>query len=392
MTPATIDLDEAGRHVWDAIVVGAGPAGALAARRFALAGVNVLLVDKKSFPRAKVCGSCVNRRALAVLNDEGLGTLVDRIGGIALEQFHLGVRGYSIDRHAFLGKAISRARFDNALVEAAIAAGARFLAETHATIEGCDHSTRGVRLERNGRTIPTRARVVAAASGLGNAALEGEPSIRTRIAARSKIGAGLVVEAGSSAYNDQTIHMAIGRHGYVGLVRVEDGSLNVAAAFDKAFIKACETPARAAAAILREAGFPAIESSDDASWRGTVALSRSTRPVATRRLVLLGDAAGYIEPFTGEGIGWALSSAAAVVPIALKGIERWTSEIEREWIETHRRLIGRSTLVCRGLAFTLRRPRLAAIAAKLVERTPAIADMIIRRINASPTVCPQISN
>ncbi len=392
MTPATIDLDEAQRHVWDAIVVGAGPAGALAARRFALAGVNVLLVDKKAFPRAKVCGSCVNRRALAVLNDEGLGTLVDRIGGIALEHFHLGVRGCSIHRHALLGKAISRTRFDNALVEAAIAAGARFLAETHATIEVCDNTTRGVRLERHGRTIHARARVVAAASGLGNAALEGEPSIRTRIAARSRIGAGRVVDAGSSAYNDKTIHMAIGRHGYVGLVRVEDGSLNVAAAFDKAFIKACESSARAAAAVLREAGFPAIESDDDGSWRGTVALSRSTRPVAARRLIILGDAAGYIEPFTGEGIGWALSSASAGVPIALEGIERWTSAIEREWIETHRLLIGRSTLVCRGLAFTLRRPRLAGLVAKLAERTPAIADMIIRRINASPTVCPQISN
>ena len=65
---------------WDAIVIGAGPAGAFTALQLARAGARTLLVDRKPFPRAKVCGGCVNARAVAILERAGLGDSMREIG------------------------------------------------------------------------------------------------------------------------------------------------------------------------------------------------------------------------------------------------------------------------------------------------------------------------
>ena len=53
--------------------------------------------------------------------------------------------------------------------------------------------------------------------------------------------------------------------------------------------------------------------------------------------MLLGDAAGYSEPFTGEGIGWALASAVTAVPVAINNLRRWDSHAVRQWEANQRR-------------------------------------------------------
>ena len=68
---ATVQFDEAVNQTWDVIVVGAGPAGSLTARELARLGRRVLLVDKASFPRPKVCGCCLSGSALAALSVGG---------------------------------------------------------------------------------------------------------------------------------------------------------------------------------------------------------------------------------------------------------------------------------------------------------------------------------
>ncbi len=128
--PATMNAERAAAIPWDALVIGAGPAGALAAQRLARGGRRVLLVDAKTFPRDKVCGGCVNARALEVLHEAGLGHVLADVETVELREYvvHLGRR---VVAFPFVGGiAVSRSAFDAALVRAAIAAGAEFLPGT----------------------------------------------------------------------------------------------------------------------------------------------------------------------------------------------------------------------------------------------------------------------
>ena len=370
---------------WDAIVVGAGPSGALAARQLSLAGVRVLLVEKKRFPRPKVCGACLSVAALAELRSAGLGSLVQRLGGIELKEFQLRFRGRLVRLGMVGGAAVSRTQLDAELAAAAVDAGSRFLDDTVALVETEREGVRHVRLMRQGRPALVAARVVLIAAGLGKCLVPTADLSRTRVASGSWIGAGCRLVEAPSAYGNHAVFMAVGTGGYVGMVRVEDGSLNVAAALDPSLVRRFEAPGAAALEVLREAGAPGVLGLADAKWQGTAGLTRKTRPLAQDRLFLLGDAAGYVEPFTGEGIAWALASARAIEPLALRAIERWDARIAREWGHAHRRLVGRQQLVCRALALGLRQPWLVRLGFEIVERAPAAANAMLRHLN-TPSV------
>ena len=86
---ATLDCIDAARRFWDVVIVGAGPTGSLAARQLTLAGANVLLVDRLSFPRWKVCGCCLNGRAVSVLEQAGVLEEVRRAGAVSLTAVQL---------------------------------------------------------------------------------------------------------------------------------------------------------------------------------------------------------------------------------------------------------------------------------------------------------------
>jgi menaquinone-9 beta-reductase len=380
-----VPFDAVGLTTWDGVVIGAGPAGAMAARQLALGGRRVLLVEKKPFPRWKICGACLNGRALAALRLAGLGSLVTRLGAVRLEQFHVGFRGRTARVAMTDGVSISRSRLDAALVDAATAAGARFLDETHAVVGDVRDAARGVKLTHHGQSVEIAGRVVLVATGLGTLGLADASGAQTQIQAGSRIGAGCLIAGAPSFYDERTIYMAVGREGYVGSVRVEDGSLNVAAAFDPALVRRWGSPGPAAVAILDEAGFPPIRGIESAHWQGTARLSRRTSPVAAERLFVLGDAAGYVEPFTGEGIAWALASGQAVTPLAAQATDRWDPAIERAWSALHGRLIGRRQLVCRMVALALKRPWLASIGFELLAHVPASAGFVLKQLNAPPS-------
>ncbi|MFU8885861.1 MAG: NAD(P)/FAD-dependent oxidoreductase, partial [Cyanobacteriota bacterium] len=297
---------------WDVVVVGAGPAGGLAALDLAQRGLRVLLVEKREYPRWKVCGCCLNAQAQAVLAAVGQGQLIDAQGGLPLRRLQLGHRGQRASLALPDGRALSRERFDQALVEAAIGAGASFRASTTAQLGPADATGRVVTLQdRGGRQPQTvRAKVVLVAAGLAQRCIPASEAGAPIIQRHSRIGAGCVLPDAAAAYPAGSIHMAIGREGYVGLVRREDGQLNLAAAFDRQALQGAGG-ANAARAVLTSAGLPIPAGLEQARWQVTPALSRRAAVVAGERFLVLGDAAGYVEPFTGEGMAWALTAGAA---------------------------------------------------------------------------------
>ena len=367
---------------WDAIVIGAGPAGAMAARELARGGARVLLVEKQNFPREKVCGGCLNGHALGVLHSVGLGALPRLSGGAPLGSFRLGVRGREFPLELPVGMAVSRDLFDAGLVGAAIEAGAGFLARTEARVESDAGATRRVRLGRGRDDRTVEARVVLVAAGLGQTCLSAGSGLRVRIARGSRIGTGCFLEEVPHGYEAGTIHMAVGSAGYVGLVRLADGRLHVAGAIRPGALHESGGPGAVAETILSEAGFAPLPALRTAPWRGTARLTRRTHPIAETRVFLLGDAAGYVEPFTGEGIAWALAAGLSIGPLALRAIERWDPRLCVEWGRLHGRMVRRRQIACRAAAALLGRPLLVHAAFEAFTRVPGLAWRFLNHLNA----------
>jgi flavin-dependent dehydrogenase len=364
---------------WDVVVVGAGPAGATAAREAARRGQAVLLLDKAAFPRWKVCGCCLNRSAQATLSALGLGTLLHDLGAVPLQRCQLaaGARQAVIPLPGLV--AVSRERLDAALVEQARAAGVTFLPAAHASLGRATDSWRGLLVRRHGREWAVRARVVVLATGLHGAAV---PETAASTAPGSRVGAGTVAEAAPEFFQPGTVFMACGHHGYVGLVRLEDGRLDVAAALDPDGVKRAGGLGPAAADVLGAAGFPAVAGLADLAWRGTPLLTRRLARPAAERVLVIGDAAGYVEPFTGEGIAWALASGAAVAPLACRAARRWEAALELQWAAAYRGIVVRRQRLCRAVAGVLRHPAVTRALVAVLARLPGLAAPVVRELNA----------
>ena len=377
----TLTLEQAAGRTWPVVVVGAGPAGAVAAGLIARAGSRVLLVDRSSFPRAKVCGCCLNGRALSALADAGLADLPARLGAVPVTAFRLAAGGREAELPLDRGVSLSREAFDAALIRHAIECGADFLPATRAVHAATpSEETRALLVAGPSDQREIAARVVVAADGLGGSLLaEGRPA---RSRPGSRIGAGVVVDSASPFYAPGTIYMATGKPGYVGLVRLESGAIDIACALDPGAVRAAGGPGSIAASILSEVGWPVPPDLPSAAWRGTAPLTRQARRVSGHRLFGLGDATGYVEPFTGEGMAWAMSSAVALAPIAHAAALAWRPQLASLWQQTHRSVVTRRQRVCRVAAEVLRRPWLAALAVYCLARLPVLGRPVVRHLNA----------
>lgn len=377
----TLAIAEAAGRIWDVIVVGAGPAGALVALEIARAGRSVLMVDKADFPRYKVCGCCLNGRAVGFLTELGLDALLGNGQPVPLSAFRIGISGREASLRLPGGVALSRALLDTALATAAVGAGAAFLPRTEARLGALGPSARTLMLHQGSDVFPVQARLVVAADGLGNPFLRRVGSGAPIIARRSRIGAGVIADRAPPWYGSGCIYMACGAQGYVGLVRIEDGRLNIAAAFDVPFLRAIGGPGRGAARILEEVGWPAVPDLAAFDWHGTPRLTSAAPRIAEERLFVLGDAAGYVEPFTGEGIGWALGMARALAPLAARAAAlRWEPRYVSEWERRYRSVVG-SRRLCYWSAWVLRHAALRRGCVAALAAAPALAGPWVRQLH-----------
>ena len=147
-------------------------------------------------------------------------------------------------------------------------------------------------------------------------------------------------------------------------------------------MKDCSRPVDAFNQLLQEAGSQ-LEVERAASWRGTQKLSRSINEVAHHRIFVVGDAAGYVEPFTGEGMAWAIAGGIAIadcVQLLAEGqeqlaVNRW----KQDWLNR----VRSRQFWCRVLSWTLRHPSRARLGTKLMSTHPLIATTIAKQLGAA---------
>ena len=378
--------------IWDVAVIGAGPGGAVAAREAARCGLRTVLIEARAFPRSKVCGGCLNRRAIQVLDDIGLAGLVEQLGGEPVRGLTLKSGAHSARISLPPGIAVTRYRFDAALLNAAEIEGVTVAHESSATVEPeIENGLRLLTLRQHDRTFAIRSRVVICADGLLRSSLRLLPAMAPSPTSNSRIGVGIVLShdewltTNSQLPPSGEITMVIGTGGYCGIAWAESSQISLAAAVDPAAVKSAGSPAVVVRQILQQSGLqlPASQT----GWQGTPPLTTSPQCNATERLFVIGDAAGYVEPFTGEGMAAALEQAVAVLPLVQDAVRRWRPHLSDQWQQLHRAQFQRRMRVCRFAAAVLHRPWLSVAAVRFLKVFPAAAGFFVNSINL-PSALP----
>ncbi len=357
---------------WDAVVVGAGPAGCVAAASLAQGGASVLLVERARLPRDKVCGCCVGAPGVAALQVMGVVPEMERMGARTFASIHL----LCADRRAVLGVApglaLSRQRLDEVLCAYAVNAGAHLRDGTSATVTPTTHHAR-VTLSSQAGEEHIAARSVVIADGLGGSSLRDHPGFGWKVRAHSRMGVGAVIDTGVVPLAPGQVHMHVGANGYVGMVRIEGAKVDVAASLDPVALRE-GGPGAAVATILASCG---VESGWAASvrWHGTPLLTRRRNRVALGGVFVVGDAAGYVEPLTGEGMTWAVRGGAAVSACTQAFLSGDPSASAR-WEAEFRRTIRSRQVACRALSWLVRRPLLVRAGVALAAGVPAVSRVV----------------
>ncbi len=353
----------------DVVVIGAGPAGATAACTLGERGHRVLLVDRASFPRTKVCGCCLAPGGQEVLRSLGLDDLIDE--GVPLDTTIVHGAGRSTTLHFPGSVSLSRERLDPALIDAAVERGVEFLPRTRAGVTNEDEvELRSLDAAAVTTADRVRPKAIVVADGLGGRALDDRPEFAWRVAARNRFGVGTLVEGGRDAPRRGELLMLTDRAGYLGVAMLENGRVDLAAALHPERTRIGGGPAATCARILRNAHRPGLAAAaETAKWRGTPSLTRTRRCVASGRVFCIGDAGGYVEPFTGEGMSWGMEAGVAVAPYVEASIDGCDAH---PWQNAHARLLSGRRRRCRTVSFAIRHPRAAMPVMRLLGRLPRI--------------------
>ncbi|MGZ4129758.1 MAG: geranylgeranyl reductase family protein [Actinomycetota bacterium] len=322
----------------DALVVGAGPGGSTTAFYLARAGLDVMLVERSAFPREKVCGDGLTPRAVKALTRMGVD-----VEAPGFER-HNGLRIYSRKvtlelpwptLRSFPGYGLmrTRAEFDELLARRAEKAGAVLRERTEAVapiVEGgwVTGATLRSADEPDAEPAEVRARFVIASDGAssrfaGQAGVRRDPHRPLGIAARryyrTSRQAGPWLEVWMDLWEGDAI-----LPGYGWVFPLGDGTVNVGAGLLNTFKNFKDVSAqRLFDAFVRM--LPPTFGIDEGSADGRVLsgplpMGFNRTPSAVPGLLLVGDAAGLVNPFNGEGIAYAMESgelAAELVHDAL---------------------------------------------------------------------------
>lgn len=323
---------------YDVAIIGAGPAGSSAAIQLSRAGRRVLVVEKRAFPRHKVCGGCLSGPATAALQSL-IGP--DRTPpGIAGRRISFVIGSYSLacDPRGTTWM-VTRGEMDDCLAKTASEAGAEVCFGESAALQRGDT---GWDVIVGGRTV--RAATILIASGIGG--LPRSIGIEGRDMSRPMIAQQWIqpTNAALPGHGEVVLHWL--RGGYVGLAAPQAESCVVALA-----AHASETAGQHAFERLRQMNptsslWQILDPNAPRRYnaRGSAGFPWIPTRLGDGNALLIGDAAGYAEPYSGEGIGQAMRSASCATEAILAGgnvLTTYSALMRRR----HRRVVWRTRLV-----------------------------------------------
>lgn len=358
-----------------ALVVGAGPAGSTAALLLARAKKDVCIVERSAFPRTKVCGEYLNPGCVRVLHELGLGTA---LAGYARPVRGVRLHGYGV--HARIdfpsaGWSLPRAVLDETLLRAALGEGAALL---RGHVEDCvqDVNAAGVRvrLPDGGETSP-EAEIVIGADGMHSViARKCGMDATTRGPSRFAVGG----HYDGFAALDDYIDMFVDGSTYLAVNPLSEHSANVMFIVRESDLQQhrgdLEAFLSARAHRLARELFTCARLVGKRVAIGP--LAHRTRRFARSRVLLAGDAASFLDPFTGQGVSFALASARFAAQCVLDGRPGAYHTMVRREIGSRQRTAG-------AVSALLHSPLLARTAAAVMRDNAWLAAGLVRRVTGA---------
>jgi geranylgeranyl reductase family protein len=322
----------------DVLVVGAGPGGSAAAYHLARHGIDVTVVEKAAFPREKVCGDGLTPRSVKAIQDMGVDTTdpgFEKVIGLRTHARRTTIQLPWPDLTSFppYGLVMPREGFDHLLAQRAVKAGARLMERTEAVaprfvdgyVAGATVRPAG---ERDAGPTEIRARFVLAADGAASrfatpAGVTRDPKKPLGIAARRYFR----IDYHPGPWIESWLDLRDGDlllPGYGWLFPVAGGRINLGAGLLNTFSNFKDVSAQrlfdAFAQMLPPEWGIGEETAEGRVLSGPLPMGLNRTPQAVPGLLLVGDAAGAVNPFNGEGIAYAIETgeiAAELVHEAL---------------------------------------------------------------------------
>jgi geranylgeranyl reductase family protein len=352
---------------FDLAIVGGGPAGSSCAALCALAGLRTLVLEREVFPREKVCGDCLNPSCWPVLERLGLAQRVRDLPHSKLDSVEfIAIDGDKVIVDLPTGDncelSVKRSLFDDLLLRRARELGAQIRDGT--TVAALSNS--------GNWKIETAARETFSARTLIGA--DGRNSTVARLCnllprtARERVA--LQAHIALPPNFARRVVLQFLREGYSGQAPVNETELNL-----------CLVGTPPSISKLRQWAERHFEISADQAWRTITPLTRSPVPRAHDSLLFIGDAARVVEPFTGEGIYYALRSgelAADAIAEIVRGKDR-QSALREFGCACEQMYRGRLWINRLARAAVLW-PRVASVLARFAPLSPAILRWLTKKI------------